>query len=48
LEKLIAACRQTGAEVVLMEIPRGFMTDGASEPNASAFGGKTISAVGWR
>jgi lysophospholipase L1-like esterase len=27
LEKLIAACRQTGAEVVLMEIPRGFMTD---------------------
>ena len=27
LEKLIAACRQMGAEVVLMEIPRGFMTD---------------------
>jgi acyl-CoA thioesterase I len=27
LEKLIAACRQMGAEVILMEIPRGFMTD---------------------
>ncbi|MDP6553402.1 MAG: GDSL-type esterase/lipase family protein [Pirellulaceae bacterium] len=27
LERLIATCRQLGAQVVLFEIPRGFMTD---------------------
>ena len=27
LQQMIAACREMGAEVVLVEIPRGFMTD---------------------
>jgi lysophospholipase L1-like esterase len=27
LEKIVIACRESGAEVVLMEIPRGYLTD---------------------